>query len=216
MLTAHYKMSLNSLLPSLSSGTRTGQTMVRFSVITGSMFCGKSEELVRRLVRARIADKTIVLIKPRIDDRPTRETFSMVRENKHLKKYDKLTTKVIGSFAELKELIESTSPDILAMDEAQFFESWIVDAVQELLDKQHKEPFSIIISGLDMYSDQRMFGSMGDLMAKADEVQKLKAVCDFCGQDAMLTYRKPGVPDDPVLVGDKEVFGACCRACAHK
>lgn len=189
--------------------------MARLDIITGSMFCGKSEELVRRLVRACIAGQSIVLIKPKVDNRATRETFSMVRENKHLKNYKKLTTKVVGSFAELIELIQSNSPDVLAMDEAQFFEPWIIDAVQELLDKYHGDSFRIIISGLDMYSDQRPFGSMPHLMAKADEVQKLKAVCDFCGQDAMLTYRKPGIPNDPVLVGDKE-YGACCRTCAHK
>ena len=190
--------------------------MARLDIITGSMFCGKSEELIRRLVRACIAGKSIVLIKPREDNRPTRNTFDMVRENKYLATYPRLTTKVVNSFAELIELIESISPDVLAMDEAQFFDPWIVAAVQELLDKYHKDPFRIIISGLDMYSDQKPFGSMPDLMAKADEIQKLKAVCDFCGQDAMLTYRKPGVPNDPVLVGDKETFGACCRTCTYK
>jgi thymidine kinase len=192
-----------------------GIHVARLDVIAGSMFCGKSEELLRRLVRACIAGQSIVLVKPHIDNRTTRETFSMVRENKHLKKYDKLTTRVVSSSTELEELIESASPDVLAMDEAQFFEPWIVDTVQKLLDKYHSGQFRIIVSGLDMYSDQKPFGSMPNLMAKADEVQKLKAVCDFCGQDAMLTYRKPGSPSDPVLVGDNESFGACCRTCAR-
>lgn len=190
--------------------------MSRLEVITGPMFCGKTEELVRRLGRARIAHQGIVVIKPHRDNRTSRESFSMIRDNKFLSKYQHLTTCVIVSHAELighlTAAFATKAPDVLAIDEAQFFDDWIIRAVQELLEMREHQ-IRIIVSGLDMDFMTQPFGPMPQLMAMADDVLKLTAVCDACGEDAMLTYRKPGNPLDQVVVGDKDIYEARCRKC---
>lgn len=191
--------------------------MARLEVITGPMFSGKSEEVVRRLVRLAFARKNILVIRPKMDDRKTRSIFDLIKENKYLRKYKSITTSTVGSFHDLKQIIETgPTPDVVAIDETQFFSNWVIDAITELLDMFDNRDFKIIVSGLDMDAFRNPFGPMPQFMAMADEVVKLTAVCNKCEtQPALLTYKKGGSPDKQVEIGDDDIYQARCRSC-HK
>jgi len=193
--------------------------MARFEVITGPMFSGKSEELIRRLNRALHADKKILAIKPRRDTR-TKEEIAARRkrskEDKEFVTFQKLDAHTVNSFIEIVELVNKHRPNVLALDEAQFFlDYWIVECVQELLDMNEKIDFTIILSGLDTDYLRKPFGQMPNLMAMADSVLKLSAICFKCKGEGILTWRKPGSPTEQVLVGDTDIYEARCRSC-HK
>ncbi|WP_210470179.1 thymidine kinase [Sporosarcina sp. 6E9] len=173
-------------------------------VICGSMFSGKSEELIRRVKRAQFAKQKIAVFKPEIDDRYSDE--AVVSHNG--------TTVIANPVASSSHIDEfDKSPyDIIAIDEAQFFDEEIVDTVMKLAD----EGFRVIIAGLDQDFRGEPFGPMPRLMAVAEHVTKLQAVCTQCGSPASRTQRLiNGVPagyDDPViLVGAKEAYEARCR-----
>ena len=193
--------------------------MARLDVITGSMFSGKTEELIRRLNRAIHADKKVLVIKPLLDTRAKKEITARRkrrREDTKSEAFINFEAHTVQSFAEIKELILKHRPDLLAIDEAQFFlEPWIVDCVRELLDMNENTDFTIIVSGLDTDYLQQPFGQMPHLMAIADTVTKFSAICFRCKKEAVLTYRKPGSPTEQVVVGDFEMYEARCRAC-HK
>src|SRR5574343_925365 len=144
-------------------------------VICGPMYAGKSEELIRRLRRFEIANKEFTVIGPDIDDRYG-EGF--------------ITSHVGNSFKCLVvptkgEAIEIQT-DILAIDEAQFFESrWLVGSVQDAIE----EGMTVIAAGLDLDFKRNPFGPMPALLSMAKEVIKLRAVCQVCGEDAMYTQR---------------------------
>ena len=191
--------------------------MARLEVISGPMFYGKSEEVVRRLVRLAFARKTILVIRPKMDDRKTRNIFDLIKENRHLKKYKNITTGRIDSFQDLQRLIAPEAvPDVIAVDEMQFVGDWIVNSANELLDMFENQDFRLIVSGLDMDAFKNPFGPMPQLMAMADEVVKLTAICNKCETNtATLTYKLGGSPNQQVEVGDKDIYQARCRAC-HK
>ena len=193
--------------------------MARFDVITGSMFCGKTEELIRRLNRAIHADKKVLVIKPQIDTRTKKEIAARRKKRKEdisFETCEKFEAHPVSSFADIRDLVNTLNPDVLAIDEAQFFlETWIVDCIRELLDIKEGTDFSIIVSGLDMDYLQKPFGQMPNLMAIADTVTKLSAICFKCKREAVLTYRRPGSPTEQVVVGDFEMYEARCRSC-HK
>lgn len=173
-------------------------------VICGSMFSGKSEELIRRVRRAQFAKQKIAVFKPAIDDRYSEE--AVVSHNGSTV----IATPVAHS-CEIKEYI-SEDLDVIAIDEAQFFDEAIVDIVTELAD----EGFRVIVAGLDQDFRGEPFGPMPRLMAIAENVTKLQAVCTVCGSPASRTQRlingKPAGYDDPIiLVGASEAYEARCR-----
>ena len=173
-------------------------------VITGSMFCGKTEELIRRLRRATIAKQKVQVFKPKIDKRYAEEKVtSHAGAN-----FDALP---INKAAEALELLEEDTT-VVAIDEAQFFDPEIVDITQKLADSGIR----VIAAGLDMDFRGEPFGPMPILMSKAENVSKLHAICVVCGEEASRTQRLvDGLParyDDPVvIVGASELYEARCR-----
>lgn len=173
-------------------------------VICGSMFSGKSEELIRRVRRSQFAKQKIAVFKPKIDDRYSKE--AVVSHNG--------TTVIalpIGHSDQLWEFIDDDF-DVIAIDEAQFFDDAIIDNVQKLAN----HGFRVIVAGLDQDFRGRPFGPMPDLLSIAEQITKLQAVCTVCGSPASRTQRlidgKPaGVADPIILVGASEAYEPRCR-----
>jgi thymidine kinase len=194
--------------------------MPRVEVITGSMFGGKSEELVRRLKRPKYKKYKIAVIKPADDTRQTREIFEKIDSDEYLATYKRLHKSVVSTLSEFKSAIDvehlEYHPTIIAMDEVQFFGFWIIDAIKELLDMHDEDDeFTIIVSGLDKDFLGNQFGPLHQLMLIADEVKKLNAVCQKCEKrSAPLTYKIGGSLNKQKEVGD-DIYQARCRAC-HK
>ncbi|QQD81755.1 thymidine kinase [Bacillus siamensis] len=173
-------------------------------LICGSMFSGKSEELIRRVKRATYAKQEVKVFKPAIDNRYSEE--AVVSHNG-----TSMTSHVISSSAEIWDHI-SESTDVIAVDEVQFFGESIIDDLSRLADKGYR----VIAAGLDMDFRGEPFGVVPNLMAVAESVTKLQAVCSVCGSPASRTQRlidgKPASYDDPIiLVGASESYEARCR-----
>lgn len=176
------------------------------TVICGSMFAGKSEELIRRARRALYAKRRVQVFKPAID---TRFDEAMVVTHMGVR-HDAIPVK---SVAELRRTVDPTTESIF-IEEAQFFTDGLADLAVELADKGRE----VVLAGLDQDFRRRPFGPMPELMAIADEVVKLRAICMNCGAPASHTYRsvdgRPAHADDPIiLIGATEVYEARCRAC---
>jgi len=175
-------------------------------VICGSMFSGKTEELLRRLRRAVIARQNVQLFKPAIDDR-----YGLTTVASH--DGTKWEGIVINNATEILKLVK---PDthVIAIDEVQFFDEDIVD-VCDTLALQGKR---VIVAGLDLDFRGEPFGPMPKLMSKAESVHKLHAICMVCGGEASRTQRlingRPAYYEDPViLIGAEEAYEARCRGC---
>jgi len=175
-------------------------------VITGSMFCGKTEETIRRLRRATIAKQKVQVFKPKIDNR-----YSEKKVTSHAGHNFDATPIQSAS-----EILAHLAPDttVVAIDEVQFFDDEIIPIAKELADRGIR----VIIAGLDMDFRGEPFGPMPLLLAQAEKVDKLRAICVICGQEACRTQRLinglPAAFEDPViLVGAKEVYQARCRTC---
>ncbi|MBE2222308.1 MAG: thymidine kinase [Anaerolineae bacterium] len=184
----------------------TNHTQGRIELICGSMFSGKTEELIRLLRRAVIAKQQVQVFKPAIDDR-----FHAENVTSHVGRA--FEAKPVASSAEIPSLI---SPDttVVAIDEVQFFDSAVV-AICEQLAEQGKR---VICAGLDMDFRGVPFGPMPDLLARSEQVTKLHAICVICGREASRTQRlvegEPVAYDDPVvMVGASETYEARCRQC---
>ncbi len=182
---------------------RTNKTG-RIEVIAGCMFSGKSEELIRRLKRAQIARQKVQVFKPSIDTR-----YSEIEVVSH--NGEKITGIPVKDSAKLYSLIDRNA-DVIGIDEAQFFDEGIVKVANKLAD----EGFRVILAGLDMDFRREPFGPMPNLLAIADDVQKLHAICTICGEDAMYTQRlingQPANYNDPVImIGASEKYEARCR-----
>ncbi len=192
--------------------------MARLEVITGPMSSGKSEELARRLRRATYVNKRIVVIKPSQDDRNTRNIFIIIKEDERLKNYERLATQSLSHAKELRNLVDAFNPDILALDEAQLFDSEIVEYLTELLEEKQGKNFVIIAAGLDMDWRTRGFRIMPELMARADEVLKLTAICLQCQGEygpAIFTQKKGGTSEQ-IEIGDVgTLYEARCRMCHY-
>ncbi len=175
-------------------------------VICGSMFSGKTEELLRRLRRAVIARQKVQLFKPAIDNR---YGASVVASHDG--------TQWEGTVVHhATDILAQVEPDtqIVAIDEVQFFDDTIVE-VCDTLANQHKR---VIVAGLDMDFRGEPFGPMPILMAKAESVHKLHAICMVCGGEASRTQRlingQPAYYEDPIiLIGAEESYEARCRGC---
>ncbi|KMY55682.1 thymidine kinase [Bacillus sp. FJAT-27231] len=173
-------------------------------VICGSMFSGKSEELIRRVRRAQFAKQSVMVFKPKIDNRYSED--SVVSHNGSAV----IAVPVTESAAILAAV--SSDIDIVAIDEAQFFDEDIVSVAQVLANRGHR----VIVAGLDQDFRGEPFGPMPTLMAIAELVTKLQAVCTVCGSPASRTQRlidgQPAGYDDPIiLVGAAESYEARCR-----
>ena len=173
-------------------------------VICGSMFSGKSEELIRRVRRAQFAKQKIAVFKPKIDNRYSEE--AVVSHNG--------STVIAHPIEQSKEMWNYLTDDfdLIAIDEAQFFGEDIIDTVQELANHGYR----VILAGLDQDFKGVPFGPMPKLMAIAEQVTKLQAVCSVCGSPASRTQRlingQPAKVDDPViLVGAAEAYEPRCR-----
>jgi thymidine kinase len=173
-------------------------------VIAGSMFSGKTEELIRRLRRARIAKQKVQVFKPAIDIR-----YAVEKVKSHVgSEFDAIPVPTADSISMLVE------PDttVVAIDEAQFFDWHVSDVAQTLAARGVR----VICAGLDMDFRGEPFGPMPLLMAQAEQVDKLQAICQVCGNSASRTQRlidgKPAYYDDPVVqVGGSEAYEARCR-----
>lgn len=173
-------------------------------VVCGSMFSGKTDELIRRLVRATIARQKVQVFKPAIDVR-----YAVEKVASHTgSTFDAIPVE------KARDILNKVSEDttVVGLDEAQFFDGEIVDIAQTLSDRGVR----VIVAGLDMDFRGEPFGSMPVLMAKAESVLKLHAICMVCGDEASRTQRlvngKPARYDEPVvIVGASELYEARCR-----
>ncbi len=177
----------------------------RIEVICGSMFCGKTEELIRRVRRAIIARQTIKVFKPQIDDR-----YGIQNITSHTGQ--SVEAIPLASSADILALADGGAT-VIAIDEAQFFDMGLIDAVQRLVDERS---LRVIVAGLDTDFRGEPFGPMPQLLSIAEEVLKLHAICAVCGGDASRTQRlvdgRPAAYDDPtILVGAQESYEARCR-----
>lgn len=173
-------------------------------VITGSMFSGKTDELIRRLRRATIARQKVQVFKPAVDHRYGMEKVTSHAGNAFDARPVRLATDLLAN------LEQDTT--VVAIDEAQFFEDEIIQVAQTLADRGVR----VIIAGLDTDFRGEPFGPMPVLMAKAENVDKLHAICMVCGEPASRTQRlvngEPAHYDDPVvIVGASEMYEARCR-----
>jgi len=184
-------------------GESVRQDVGRMEVITGPMFSGKSEELIRRLKRARIARQRVVCFKPDIDLRYHRTAIASHSAQTH----DAVT---VANVAELRRALYQLLPEVevIGIDEAQFLEPTIVQLAGELVHMGKR----VLIAGLDTTFTGDPFGPIPALMAMSDEVTKLSAVCMVCGQPAIHTQRL-GKSRELVVVGAAGVYEARCRAC---
>jgi thymidine kinase len=173
-------------------------------VICGSMFSGKTDELIRRLRRATIARQHVQVFKPAIDMR-----YAVEKVTSHAgTAFDAIP---IEKAADIRNRLDG-NVTVVAIDEAQFFDDEIIQVVEELADKKLR----VIVAGLDTDFRGEPFGPMPELMARAEHVDKLQAICMICGEPASRTQRlvngKPARYHDPVvIVGAAEMYEARCR-----
>ena len=172
----------------------------RLEVITGGMFSGKSEELVRRLRRALIARQKIQVFKPRADTRHHEEVL-VTRDNRELAAFS------VSSSKEMRQTLQSEI-EVVGIDEAQFFDEGLADLVTELADQGMR----VIVAGLDQDFLRQPFGPMPRILALAEFVDKVHAVCVRCGHLAHYSQRIAG-GGEQVQVGDVEAYEARCRDC---
>lgn len=175
-------------------------------VVCGSMFSGKTEELIRRIKRAQIARQRVQVFKPRLDNRYAAEQVASHSGVLH-------QAVAVGDTAGIRAALDPTAT-VVAVDEVQFFDWEIVDLCRELADRGVR----VIVAGLDLDFRAEPFGPMPMLMAEAEGVSKLQAICVVCGHPASRTQRlidgRPASYNDPVImVGASEVYEARCRHC---
>ena len=178
----------------------------RIEAICGPMFAGKTEELIRRVTRMEYAHKSFLVFKPLIDNRYSQD--EVVSHSKYKKK--------AINIKEAKEILPYVTDDIQAVvvDEVQFFDESMIDVLSYLAGKGLR----VICAGLDLDFKAKPFGIIPSLLAIAEDVTKLTAICMCCGEEATRTQRiidgHEAYDDDPVvLVGAKESYEARCRRC---
>ena len=171
-------------------------------VICGSMFSGKTEELIRRLKRARIANLSVEIFKPVIDTRYDPEDIVSHDENVIR------STPVDNS---QKILLLTRDMDVVGIDEAQFFDEEIVNVCSQLALNGTR----VIVAGLDMDYSGKPFGQIPRLLAVADYITKLHAICMVCGNIANYSYRKSD-EETQVVLGEKNNYEPRCRTCYHQ
>ena len=174
----------------------------QIEVICGSMFSGKTEELIRRLTRARLAKQQVEIFKPSVDTR---------YHDTHVVSHNETSIRSTPVNFAGDILLLSGTCDVVGIDEAQFFDEDIVRVVQ-LLANQGKR---VILAGLDMDFEGKPFDPMPKLMAIAEYVTKVHAICMQCGDLAAFSYRLSAATEKVVL-GEKDSYEARCRKCFHE
>ncbi|HAR38396.1 MAG: thymidine kinase [Bacteroidetes bacterium GWD2_45_23] len=177
---------------------RTG----RIEIICGSMFSGKTEELLRRLRRAKIARQTVEIFKPAIDTRYSQD--EVVSHDKNTI----LSTPVEHSS---NILLLSSEVEVVGVDEAQFFDNGLVEVCQQLADQGVR----VIVAGLDMDFKRNPFGPIPALCAIADDITKVHAICVECGSLASYSHRLVK-NDKQIMLGETEEYQPLCRKCLLK
>lgn len=168
-------------------------------VICGSMFSGKTEELIRRMRRAQFANQKVEIFKPRIDVRYSEEEVVSHDANS-------IHSTPVESSQNI--MLLSADVDVVGVDEAQFFDAGIVDVCRQLAN----DGVRVIVAGLDMDFMGKPFGSMPALMATAEYVTKVHAICVKCGNLAHHSHRLTA-EESQVLLGEKESYEPICRHC---
>jgi thymidine kinase len=176
-----------------------GQRSGWIEVICGSMFSGKTEELIRRLKRAKIANQKVEIFKPRIDTR-----YDVTKVVSH--DANSILAIPVENSRRILALSENTS--VIGIDEAQFFDMELTDVCQKLalLNKR------VIVAGLDMDYLGRPFGPMPNLLAVAEYITKVHAICQHCGNLATHSYRLTN-DTGTVVLGEKDLYEPRCRTC---
>jgi thymidine kinase len=168
-------------------------------VICGSMFSGKTEELIRRMKRAQFAKQTVEIFKPCIDVRYSED--KVVSHDSH-----SIHSTPIESPAQMLEL--SNDVEVVGIDEAQFFDDSLIEVVQTLANRGIR----VIIAGLDTDFLGKPFGPMPALMAVAEDIQKVHAICVKCGSPANHSHRL-SASDELVVLGETDIYEPLCRHC---
>ena len=171
-------------------------------IICGSMFSGKTEELIRRIERAKIAKQNVMICKPSIENRYDKDKVV----SHDMKAIDCIA---VGDATDIIELCKNK--DVVGIDEAQFFNNNLVDVCNHLANKGVR----IIIAGLDMDYEGNPFEPIPQLMAIAEDVTKVRAICIQCGDLANYSYRLVD-EDNQILLGEKKEYEARCRICFSK
>jgi thymidine kinase len=183
--------------PAIISGRRGW-----IEVICGSMFSGKTEELIRRLKRAKIANLKVEMFKPGIDTRYS--TTHVVSHDAN--EFPSTAVNVAQNI-----LMYVQDANVVAIDEAQFFDAEIVNVAESLA----LRGIRVIVAGLDMDYSCKPFGPVPQLLAAADYITKLHAICVKCGSIANFSYRKH-IATDQVLLGEKDIYEPRCRNCYNE
>jgi len=171
-------------------------------VISGSMFSGKTEELIRRLKRAKIANLRVKIFKPVVDRR---------YHHQNIVSHDENTIASIPVDQSETILKLAKDVDVVGIDEAQFFDNQLADICERLA----LRGIRVIVAGLDMDFMAKPFGQIPYLLAKADYITKLHAICVQCGNIANYSFRKT-TDDEQVLLGKKDIYEPRCRICYQK
>ncbi len=170
-------------------------------VVCGSMFSGKTEELIRRLNRALLAQQKVEIFKPTIDKRYSKKKVVSHNDNA-------IHSTPVDFSRDI--LLRSTECDVVGIDEAQFFDDDIISVVNELANQGKR----VIIAGLDMDFMGKPFSPMDKLMATAEYITKVHAICMDCGKIASYSHRRTK-SKQTVVLGEKDVYEALCRKCFY-
>jgi thymidine kinase len=171
-------------------------------VVCGSMFSGKTEELIRRLNRARIAKLKVEIFSPKADTRYLENALVSHDANS-------IPSTPVENASSI--LLLASDVHVVGIDEAQFFDAELPDVCNVLANKGVR----VIVAGLDMDFKGQPFGTMPAIMAIADSVTKLQAVCMVCGNPALYSYRLIA-DESKILLGEKESYEPRCRICYHE
>jgi thymidine kinase len=183
------------------------------TVYTGPMFSGKTQALMARLQSKQRAHKNVLVVKPALDDRYDSVDEIVVKQKtaQRFEKHASMAAYPIKSAAQLTALIDKLVPDIIGVDEAQFFDEDIIRALDAIAHRSEKT-LEVYIAGLDLDAWAKPFGPMPHLLAIADRVEKFMANCFQCGQDARFT-QKIGGKGDRIEVGADDLYEARCGLC---
>lgn len=186
----------------IEKDVNTHKKQGQIETITGSMFSGKTEELIRRLKRARFARQKVEIFKPAVDTRYSDTDVVSHDENA-------FRSSVVENSSNI--LLLSGNIDVVGIDEAQFFDKGLVDVVQQLAN----QGIRVIVAGLDMDFKGMPFGPMPGILAISDYVTKVHAICVRCGSIAQFSHRT-SAKDQVVLLGEKDIYEPLCRNCFLK
>ncbi len=186
----------------LENSNKDGKKKGWIEVIAGSMFSGKTEELIRRLRRAKIANQKVEIFKPEIDDRYSEQKVVSHDDNAIM------STPVSTS---RNILLLATDVEVVGIDEAQFFDIGLVDVCNDLANRGVR----VVVAGLDMDFRGKPFGPIPALLAVAEYVTKVHAICMQCGNLAHYSFRKDS-SEKVLLIGEKNVYEPLCRSCYNR